>query len=70
MGDLRLIKEDMNSIIKKSSAWVPIVLSLGMLAFILILLVGVYGVPAPNPNADEGVAAHPFQYFVLKERGG
>ena len=56
----------MSSILKKPSAWVPIILSLAMLAFILILL-ALQGVPAPDPDADEGVAAHLFQLWLVLE---
>src|SRR3989344_5195242 len=56
----------MSLILKRPSAWVPIALSLAMLAFILILL-GVYGVPTPDPNADEGTAARLFQLWLVLE---
>ena len=56
----------MNSLLKKPSAWVPVVLSLAMLTFILTLL-AMHGVPAPQPDADEGTAAHLFQIWLVLE---
>ena len=56
----------MNPLLKKPSAWVPIALSLGMLAFILTLI-AMFGIPTPDPNADEGVAAHLFQIWLVLE---
>lgn len=49
---------------KKPSAWVPIVLSLGILAMELwfLMLAG-----PPQPEADEGVAAHLFQLWLVAE---
>ncbi len=44
----------------------PIALSLSMFALILFLL-AIQGVPAPDPNADEGVGAHFFQLWLVYE---
>ena len=54
----------MNSIIKKPSAWVPIALSLGILAMILITLVLSW---PPVRQADEGIEAHLFQIWLVLE---
>lgn len=51
---------------KRPSAWVPIALSLAMLAFILTLL-AIHGVPTPEQNKDEGVGAHLFQLWLVLE---
>lgn len=56
----------MPSLLRKTSAWLPIALSLAMLAFLLILL-GVHGLPTPDENKDEGVAAHLFQLWLFVE---
>ena len=56
----------MNSILKKPSAWIPIVLSAGMLAFIIVYL-AMYGVTTPAPDADEGTPAHLFQLWLVLE---
>jgi hypothetical protein len=53
-------------LIKKPSAWVPIALSLVGLAFMLSLL-AIHGVPTPDENKDEGVAAHLFQLWLVLE---
>ena len=57
--------KSMNTIWKKPSAWIPIALSLAMLAFILTLL-GINGVPTEMPE-DEGVGAHLFQLWLVLE---
>ncbi len=54
----------MNSIIKHPSAWLPIVISLLVLATILITIT-VSGPPSPQP--DEGVGAHLFQIWLALE---
>ena len=41
-------------------------LSLSMLAFMLTLL-SIHGVPTPDENKDEGVAAHLFQLWLIIE---
>lgn len=41
-------------------------MSLAMLVIILALL-ALYGVPVPDPNADEGVGAHLFQIWLVLE---
>ncbi|MBI5457337.1 hypothetical protein HY971_01245 [Candidatus Kaiserbacteria bacterium] len=56
----------MISTLKKPGAWIPIALSLGMLAFILTY-VAMFGVAAPDPNADEGTPAHLFQLWLVLE---
>ncbi len=55
----------MTPILKTPSAWLPIVASLAMLAFILILL-EISGVPTV-PAEDEGVGAHIFQLWLVYE---
>ncbi|MBI3335814.1 MAG: hypothetical protein HY001_04960 [Candidatus Portnoybacteria bacterium] len=54
----------MNSIIKKPSAWIPIVLSLAVLATMLIYI-AIAGAPTRQP--DEGTAAHLFQIWLVLE---
>ena len=54
----------MESLLKKPSAWVPLVLSFGILAMEFYLLV--FAGP-PQPEADEGVAAHLFQLWLAGE---
>lgn len=56
----------MNSLLKKPSAWLPIVLSLAMLVFMLVYI-AIFGAPAPQPDADEGVGAHIFQLWLVLE---
>lgn len=67
----------MISILKKPGAWIPIALSLGMLAFILTYIT-VYGISTPSAdgscigtcgraNADEGTPAHLFQIWLVLE---
>ncbi len=41
-------------------------MSLSMLALIISIL-AVNGIPAPDPNADEGVGAHLFQLWLVYE---
>jgi hypothetical protein len=54
----------MTSILKKPSAWVPIAMSLAVLAAWLIGIAA-FGIPARQ--ADEGTGAHMFQiWFVLE----
>ena len=47
----------MSLLIKKPSAWLPIAIPLAFLAYILTYI-AIQGVPTPDPNADEGTAAH------------
>ena len=54
----------MCSIIKLPSAWVPIALSLVMLAIMITFFV-MSGPPVPE--ADEGVGAHLFQLWLVLE---
>jgi hypothetical protein len=54
----------MNSLLKKPSAWIPIVVSMVVLAAMLIYM-AIVGVPAPEP--DEGVGAHLFQIWLFLE---
>ena len=53
----------MNLLIKEPSAWIPIVLSLGMMAFI-VTYISIFGIAAPSPDADEGTPAHIFQLWL------
>ncbi len=53
----------MNSIIKKPSAWIPIVLSLAMLAYMVFYLAN-YGIVY---HKDEGTPAHLFQIWLVLE---
>ncbi len=54
----------MNSILKKPSAWIPIALSLTVLATMLIFI-AMFG--APVHQADEGTGAHLFQIWLVLE---
>ena len=54
----------MYSLLKKPSAWVPVALSLGVLAAMLFCI-AVFGVPAHEK--DEGVGAHLFQMWLVVE---
>lgn len=54
----------MNQLLRKPSAWVPIVASVGMLAFLLTYL-ALFGVH--EPQEDEGTPAHVFQLWVVFE---
>lgn len=56
----------MYSLLRKPSAWVPIALSLGMLAFIFTYIM-LFGVSAPQQNKDEGTPAHIFQLWLVLE---
>ena len=56
----------MKSLFKKPGAWVPLALSLAMLAFIIVYI-AMFGVSAPNPDADEGTPAHIFQLWLVLE---
>lgn len=53
----------MNSLIKKPSAWLPVVLSLAIIA-VLVYFFTVYGIVH---DEDEGVAAHLFQLWLVLE---
>ncbi len=52
----------MNSLFKKPSAWIPIVMSLAALSLLLGYLM-VFGID-PEPAQDEGTAAHLFQLLM------
>ena len=52
------------SLIKKPSAWVPLVLSLAMLGVFGLYVAGI--IP-PDPAGDEGTAAHLFQFWLVLE---
>jgi hypothetical protein len=54
----------MRSTIKQPSAWLPIVISLGVLA-IMLGSFATFGVP--RREADEGAAAHLFQLWLVIE---
>ncbi len=54
----------MKLLLKKPSAWVPIVLSLAALVAMLVSI-AIAGVPARQP--DEGVGAHFFQIWLVLE---
>jgi hypothetical protein len=52
----------MNSLIKKPSAWIPIVMSLSAL-LIIISYVTIFGI-SQQDREDEGTAAHIFQLLL------
>ena len=54
----------MNSIFKKPSAWLPVMLSLAVLATMLIFI-SMSGPPVRQP--DEGTGAHLFQIWLVLE---
>jgi len=53
----------MNSIIKKPSAWIPIVIPLIFLAY-LVIHIAIFGIVR---EADEGTGAHLFQIWLAVE---
>ncbi|MEK7149122.1 MAG: hypothetical protein AAB796_01835, partial [Patescibacteria group bacterium] len=53
----------MNSIIKKSSAWIPIVIPLIFFAY-LIIHISIFGIVREK---DEGTGAHLFQLWLILE---
>ena len=53
----------MNSILRKPSAWIPIALSLGIIAMLVFYLTR-FGMVQ---NEDEGMAAHLFQLWLVLE---
>ena len=58
----------MNSMIRKPSAWIPVVLSLIMLATILGVIIRMQILHLPIVHeADEGVMAHLFQIWLVLE---
>jgi len=57
-------KKNMNSLIKKPSAWIPIAISLAVLATMLIYIT-IAGATTRQP--DEGTAAHLFQIWLVLE---
>ncbi|MDO8558210.1 MAG: hypothetical protein Q7S09_03420 [bacterium] len=56
----------MDSLLKKPSAWIPIVIPLIFFSYIL-LYIAIRGIPTPDPNADEGTLAHLFQLWLVLE---
>ncbi len=52
------------SLLQKPSAWIPLVLTLGIMGMFLFYIV-VAG--PPEPQADEGIAAHLFQLWLVVE---
>lgn len=54
----------MNSLLKHRSAWIPIAMSLAVLAIWLIGMM-IFGVPVREP--DEGTGAHLFQIWLVLE---
>ena len=54
----------MNSIIKKSGSWLPIVLTA-----IILGMMGLYfaNIIPPDPSGDEGIMAHSFQIWLVLE---
>ena len=57
-------EDDMNTLIRKPSAWIPIVMSLTALSAMLIYFV-ISGIPIREP--DEGTPAHLFQLWLIIE---
>lgn len=53
----------MNSVLKKPSGWVPVVLSFG----ILLMELGFVLFGSQEPEADEGAGAHLFQIWLVLE---
>jgi len=53
----------MISLLKKPSAWIPIALSLGIIAMLIFYLTR-FGIVH---NEDEGTAAHLFQFWLVLE---
>ena len=56
----------MMDILRKPSAWIPIALSLFWIVWWVYFFV-MFGTPRPDPQADEGVAAHLFQLWLVIE---
>ena len=56
--------EDMLTLLKRPTAWVPIALSFAILVMFWIYLSGVL---PPEPTGDEGTAAHLFQLWLVLE---
>ncbi len=54
----------MNSLLKKPSAWLPVVASLTLLA---AMLIGIEMFGVPVREADEGTGAHLFQIWLALE---
>ena len=59
-----LINKKMMSILRKPSAWIPIAMSLTVLAA-MIVYIALSGPPVREP--DEGVGAHLFQIWLVLE---
>ena len=53
----------MNSIIKKPSAWIPIVIPLVFFAY-MVIYISIYGIVREK---DEGTGAHLFQLWLVLE---
>jgi hypothetical protein len=53
----------MNSMFKKPSAWIPVVMSLAILVMVLITI----KVSGVDHEVDEGAAAHIFQIWLVLE---
>jgi len=53
----------MDSIIKKPSAWIPIVIPLAFVAYIVIYI-SIFGIAQEE---DEGIGAHLFQLWLVLE---
>jgi len=53
----------MNSLIKKPSAWIPIVIPLIFFAY-LVIFISIFGIVREE---DEGIGAHLFQLWLLLE---
>src|SRR5262249_51631957 len=54
----------MGSILKSPSAWIPVVLSLGIVGMFWMYTAGIM---PPEPPGDEGTAAHLFQIWLILE---
>ena len=54
----------MTTLLKKPSAWIPILLTIGMLAVLAMYLAQIF---PPDPVGDEGAGAHLFQLWIPLE---
>lgn len=54
------------AVLRQPSAWIPVVLSLTMLTYIL-LYIATHDIQVPQPDADEGTGAHLFQIWLVVE---
>ena len=64
LSDLLGTIENMLDLLKKPSAWVPILLSICIIGMEVVVLT-FFATPQPEP--DEGVAAHLFQLWLVLE---